>query len=345
MEGSNLNDPKNIIVRMPNWLGDLVMATPILTDLRHHFPSAKITAMCLSSMTSLLAEDPHVDELFAIERRSGWMHRSHYKDVIRPLRHGQYDLGILLTNSFSSAWLFWRGAVQNRIGFQGNLRNCFLDQKIPYPSNLESQHQVITYKALLEPLGITISNTAPNLYVTDDELDEARQVLTDLGINPGEPILGINPGAAYGSAKCWLPERFAELSQRLLKDPRLHLVFFGDSSSSPLIQKICADLPERVYNFAGKTNLRQLMTYILCCDALLTNDTGPMHIASALNVPLVALFGSTSDIRTPPYKDGIVIHKHAPCSPCYQRVCPIDFRCMKAITVDEVEEKVRSILF
>lgn len=336
--------PNNIIVRMPNWLGDLVMATPILADLRHHFPSAKLTAMCLSSMTSLLAEDPNVDELFALEKRSGWIHRNQFKDVIRPLRHGQYDLGILLTNSFSSAWRFWRGNVKNRIGFKGNCRDWLLDQALPFPANYKNQHQVITYKALLEPLGIPISTTAPKLYVTEAEIDETYQVLNDLGINKESCVIGINPGAAYGTAKCWLPERFKELSQRLLKDPNNHLLFFGDRSASVLVQEICASLPERVYNFAGKTTLRQLMAYIQGCHAFITNDSGPMHIASALGTPQVAIFGSTSDVRTPPYEGGIVIHKHVACSPCYLRVCPIDFRCMKSISVDEVYANVLKIL-
>ncbi|MCB1149512.1 MAG: glycosyltransferase family 9 protein, partial [Chlamydiia bacterium] len=161
-----------------------------------------------------------------------------------------------------------------------------------------------------------------------------------LGINSSSKVIGINPGAAYGSAKCWLPERFVEVSRLFLEDPDTYLIYFGDSATAPLVQGICSELPERVVNLAGKTSLRELMTLIELCDVFLTNDSGPMHISSALGKPLVALFGSTSDVRTGPFCNATVIHKRVSCSPCYQRVCPIDFRCMKEISAEDVYKAV-----
>lgn len=336
----------NIIVRMPNWLGDLVMATPVLADLHVYWPSARITAMCQSNVAPLLKFDPNIDEVFSFQRPSGWIPHQQHWNIIEALRHENYDLGLLLTNSFSSAWWFWRGHVKNRIGFAGNLRSFMLDQAIPLPANIDVQHQVITYKELLVPLGKEISTTSPQLYVTQEEQSEAAALLNLHGAVVGKHVIvGINPGAAYGTAKCWLPERFREVTGHLLKNPSVYVVYFGDPAGAPLVHDICKDLPERVINLAGKTSLRELMALIQSCSILLTNDSGPMHIASALNVPLLALFGSTSDVRTGPYGPlGKVIHKHVECSPCLKRVCPIDFRCMKRIEVDEVYRELKGML-
>ncbi len=328
--------PHNIIVRMPNWLGDMVMATPVLTDIRQQWPDAKITAMCLSNLSALLKNDPNIDEIFAFKRPSGWLHREHYRNILLPLRHGDFDLGILLTNSLSSAWWFWRGHVQNRIGYAGNGRNLLLDQAIPFPAKKATQHLVLTYKMLLEPLGIPLSNSSPKLYVTAEEKQVAKDLLGNYGISTENILIGINPGAAFGSAKCWLPERFRELTLRLLQNSSVRIVYFGDPAGASLVHDICSGMPEKVIDLAGKTSIRELMALIQQCQVFLTNDSGPMHIAAALGTPLLALFGSTSDVQTSPYQTGTWIHKHVPCSPCYQRTCPIDFRCMKEITVDEV---------
>jgi heptosyltransferase-2 len=325
-------NPQNILVRMPNWLGDLVMATPILTDLKHHWPNAKLTVLCQGALSSVLEKDPHIDQIIAFDRKS-----KSSKALLNSLKLGKYDLGVLLTNSFSSAWQFWQGNIQNTVGYVTHWRRWLLDYPLPFSQNRDKQHLVITYKQLLEPLGIPVSQTPPKLYLFSQELDDAQYQLRYRGIEKNDFIIGINPGAAYGSAKCWLPERFKSLTHQLLKNPRIKILFFGDKIGAPLVDEICHDLPShRVINLAGKTSLRELMAYIKHCQLFLTNDSGPMHVASALNTPLIALFGSTSDVATAPYQGGTVIHKHVPCSPCYRRECPIDFRCMKQIEVDEV---------
>lgn len=339
------SDPKNIIVRMPNWLGDLVMATPVLADLRKRFPHADITAMCQSNVAALLKCDPHISQIYSYKKPSGWVHRSQHGEIITAIRHGEYDLGVLTTNSFSSAWWFWRGHVKERLGYATHWRSLLLSKALPFPVQKETQHLVITYKMLLEPLGIPLSDTAPQLYISAQEKEAAQELLINQGINLGEDIVvGINPGAAYGSAKCWLPERFVEVTKRLLEDKKVFVVYFGDPAGAPLVNDICKQMPQRVINLAGKTTIREAVALIQQCTVFLTNDSGPMHIAAALKIPLLALFGSTSDVRTGPYGGGRVIHKHVACSPCYKRVCPIDFRCMKRIGVDEVYAEVQALI-
>ncbi len=320
------------------------MATPILSDLRRAYPEASITAMARQPLCDLLKEDPEIDELFCFSKASGFGRRNEKRSIIEKLRKGKYDLGVLLTHSFSSAWWFWQGRVTNRLGYECNGRRLLLTHGIPLQENIQNQHLVVTYKKLLEPLGIALSDTRPRLFLKEEEVEQARILLHHHGVEDKRIIVGINPGATYGSAKCWLPERFREVTQRLLKNPQVVVVYFGDQSATPLVKQICQGLSSRAINLAGLTSLRELVSLISLCDVLLTNDSGPMHMADALGTPIVALFGSTNEVVTGPYGAGKVIHKHVECSPCYQRTCPIDFRCMKQIEALEVYNEILSII-
>lgn len=336
------HEPKNILVRMPNWIGDLVMATPVLTDLRAAFPKATITAMCRTPIAELLKLDASIDELFCFTRPPNkFLRREEHRNIIAKIEAGKFDTAILLTNSFSSAWWCWQGKIARRIGYSAHLRKLLLTDPVLWPK--EKMHQVDLYKRLLAPLRVSHSNTAPRLFVSKQEIDESKELLYQRGYVKGKKLIGINPGAAYGSAKCWPPERFRALALELLKEG--YVVFFGDASTFTLVREICKGLPEEAMNLAGITSLRELACIIKDCDLLITNDSGPMHIAAAFDTPLIALFGSTDAQSTGPYgKPDAVIDKHASCSPCFKRVCPIDFRCMKEITVEEVAEKARELL-
>lgn len=337
--------PRNIIVRMPNWIGDLVMATPVLTDLRRAYPKATITAMSRSPICDLLREDPEIDEIFCFSKANNFGRRSEKRNIIETLRKGQYDLGILLTHSFSSAWWFWQGNVALRLGYAGRGRSFLLTKSVALPEEIHTQHLVVTYKMLLAPLGIPLSPTPPRLFLSDKEVEMARTLLQQHGVSKESLVVGINPGATYGSAKCWLPERFREVTLRLLEaEQDLFVIYFGDQPTAQLAKEICQQLPPRVVNLAGLTSLRELAALISVCNVLLTNDSGPMHIADALETPIVALFGSTNEVVTGPYRNGQVIHKHVSCSPCYLRTCPIDFRCMKQIEAEEVFDKIMRAL-
>jgi heptosyltransferase II len=330
---------QKIIVRLPNWIGDFVMATPALADLRRHFPAAHITAMSSMPISELLQEDPAIDEILSFTKPDSRLaERQNMLNISKKLRMGQYDLGILLTNSFSSALWFWLGNVKRRLGYAVDWRSLLLTDRMEPPDT--KIHQVECYKHLVQPLGIPISVTAPRLFLSEKEEADAREFLYQRGICPGQTLIGINPGAAYGSAKCWPPERFRSLASFFLQDPQFSVLFFGDAQTQNLVNEICSGLPERVINLAGATNLRQLACLIKNCDVLVTNDSGPMHMGVALQTPVVALFGSTDDVVTGPWgqKEG-VINKHHSCSPCFKRTCSSDFRCMYKIEVEEVAQK------
>lgn len=331
---------QNILVRMPNWIGDLVMATPVLSDLRTAFPKASITAMCRRPLCELLEKDEAINELFCFTRPTNeFSRRQELRDIIAKISAGKYDTGVLLTNSFSSAWWFWQGNVKRRIGYSMHFRRLLLTDPLSLPKKKE--HEVISYKRILGPLGVPLSQTKPRLYLEEKEVEESKILLCQRGYIRGQKLIGINPGAAFGSAKCWPPERFRALAMRLLQETDAYIVFFGDSSTASLVKEISQGLPERVIDLAGVTSLRELACIIKDCTVLVTNDSGPMHIGAALNVPLVALFGSTDEELTGPYGQmENVIHKKVKCSPCFKRTCPIDFPCMKGIAVEEVVEKV-----
>ncbi len=326
---------KKICVRMPNWLGDAVMGTPVLEDIKQAFSDASLTVLCHSAIKVLLEASPHIDD-FIVFANNKKRDRHEKKRIYDELKRRAFDTGILLTRSFSSAWWFFRGNVKQRIGFRDHCRAPLLTDALKVPPNEEYEHQVITYKRLLEPLGIAISSTNPKLYLTPHEVEQARKTVAEYNIHPGHLLIGINPGAAFGSAKCWPEERFKELVARLLIYPEVRIVFFGDSVSLPLVNSIVAPFGNKVVNLAGKTTLRAFTALLSICNCLVTNDSGPMHVAAALATPLVAIFGSTNEIKTGPYGGGTIIHKHTLCSPCYLRTCPIDFRCMTSITCDDV---------
>lgn len=222
------------------------------------------------------------------------------------------------------------------------MRSWLLTRALSFPENRKTQHLVNTYKELLVPLGIPISETPPRLSVAEEEAARAKMLLKEFQVHEDDILIGVNPCAAYGSAKCWLPERFSALAKKLIEsDERIKVLFFGSGDSVPLVNEICHDLPPGAVNFAGVTSLKELVSITSLCQLFITNDSGPMHIADALGVPLVAIFGSTDPVATGPYNTGEVLQRKVACSPCFKRTCPIDFRCMKKITVDDVYNEAR----
>lgn len=339
-----MTKPTSILVRMPNWLGDAILATPLLEDIKKD-RECHLTVMVKPSLVDLFLANPFVDEIFAYTPPKTFYHRLENLDTIEKIRESKSDIGLLLTNSFSSAWWFLRGNVKKRIGYAANLRTPLLTNPVPFPSTRGQEHLVITYKRLLAPLGIPISSTDPSLYLLPQENEAVSTLIQQFKVPQNSLLIGINPSAAYGPAKCWPKERYRELTKKLHSTyPSAYFFILGDRASHEICHEIAKDLGERVINLAGRTSLRELIALLARLNLFITNDSGPMHMAAAWKTPLIAIFGSTSDVATGPYKTGTVIHKHVACSPCLKRVCPIDFRCMKSISVEEVFGEAVSLL-
>lgn len=316
---------QHIAVRLPNWLGDAVMATPTLAHLRKMLPQARITAVGQPNVLELLEGLPFFDDTIPVVN----------KKIIGTV---EAECGLLLTGSFSSAWHFFRMKIPIRIGFSCHFRRLLLTHPISLPHD-ERLHDVLRYQQLLSPLMLAQrkpEETKLHLHVSDEEKKQMQERLKSSGIHPWHTLLVINPGAAYGEAKCWPKEYFKEVVNHLKTRPDLYSIVIGSTQSIPLAEELQALMPEKILSLAGKTSLRELLALLSLADCVLTNDSGPMHMAAALHTPLVALFGSTNPLRTGPWQCGTVLYEKVDCSPCYLRKCPIDFRCMKRITPQKV---------
>lgn len=325
----SLVEAQSVILRIPNWLGDVVNSTVIVQQIRSLMPHAEVTAFGQDYVLDVLKGHPFIDSFISYKKSKS---RFEYKETaaaIRKIRQRRFDVGVLLTNSASSALTFALSSVKRRIGFADGARRLLLTDSVPFPKNKAGQHVVLTYQSLL---GSSDERLIPQVFVTQTEQVEARQRVSALK----RPLVGINPGSAFGPAKNWLPERFRELIQRLEAEG-IGTLLVGDASSQGLCEEIARGTA--CQSFAGKSNLRQLMAMLSICDVVLSGDSGPLHLADALGVPTVAIFGSTDPGISAPYsKRGTVLYEKQPCAPCHKRNCPIHFPCMKAISVSSVYE-------
>ena len=338
-----------ILVRAPNWIGDAVMGTPALMDLRAAYPSAKITLWARPTIAELLGGHPAIDEVLVYD------HQARHKGVlgklalIRALRAQVFEVAILLQNAFEAAFLTFLSGVPERWGYATDGRRPFLSRAIDLPRREGRVHQVEYFQRLIGELTGVRTQRAPNLLIREEEEQLVDREFPHLARGCQEEVIGINPGSVYGSAKRWLPERFAEVADHLIEHRQqdhspergVKCVIVGGPGEESLGLTIAGHMKNQPIVLSGKTTIRQLSVIIKRCSVFLTNDTGPMHIASAFGVPVVAIFGSTDPVHTAPYPDrSAVVSSTVRCSPCLLRHCPIDHRCMTSISADDVYNAV-----
>jgi heptosyltransferase-2 len=345
---------RRLLVRGPNWIGDAVMSEPALAELRRLFPKAEISLLVKPHIAALFSGHPAVDRLVVYEdlaRHAGiigkWV-------LASSLRRAGFDLAVLFQNAFEAALLAFLAGIPRRYGYGTDGRSLLLTDPIPRPNSQcllrHKIHQVDYYFELLRQLGSGRRLGAPKLYVSSGEEEQAQQVLHMQGVETSDLVIGVNPGSTYGGAKRWLPERFAETADRLLDrvrnlSSRVHIVIVGGKGEERLGHEIAERMRVKPIVLSGQTTIRELMGIIKRCALFLTNDTGPMHIAAAFEVPTVGMFGPTDDQETGPVGELKTLVRHqVECSPCFLRECPIDHRCMTRITVEEVVEAAISQL-
>jgi heptosyltransferase-2 len=323
-----------ILIRTTNWLGDAVMSLPAIRAVRESFPGVHLTVLARPTVAGLYSRERAIDHLllFAGDRRR----------TAAELHHAAFDCAILLPNSFDSALLVWMARIPRRIGYRRDGRRWLLTESIPVPESGEiPRHQRFYYLELLRRAGL-IHEYPPCSEIRLDGFEESKQAgltaFEDTGLKP--PVIGVSPGAAFGSAKCWLPERFAEAAASVAREHSASVALFGDKAERPLCDTIARSVASSavpVRNFAGETNLRQFIDMAAACRLFLTNDSGAMHIASALGIPSVTVFGATDDTATGPTgARARIVREQVECSPCLLRECPIDHRCMSRITAERV---------
>lgn len=336
---------KSILVRGPNWLGDAVMCEPALRGLRGLFPDAQVTLLVKPAVADLFVGHPAVTRLLTYDIKGRHAGLSGKWALAKQLRRQGFDLAVLFQNAFEAAFLTFLARVPRRYGYATDGRSLLLSDPVAVPDPRMLIHQVRYYWDLLKPLGLTGDPPVPELVVLPEEEQAMVGRCAQGGLTPTDIVVGINPGSTYGDAKRWLPERFAEVTERLCrtihKSPgqQVSVVILGAKGEEHLGQEIAARLSSRSLVLSGATTIRELMAAVKRCSLLLTNDTGPMHIASAFKVPVVAVFGPTDWRTTSPFGGAhAIVREPVDCAPCLLRECPIDHRCMTRVTVDQVYE-------
>jgi heptosyltransferase-2 len=329
---------RRVLVRAPNWVGDAVMSLPVLTGLRRLFPLVEITVLAARRVAPLFAGQPGVTEIIRYPSGRGkWQ-------VLWDLR-GRFDVALALPNSMESALGLWLVGVPSRVGYNTDGRGLFLREAVSGRRQLAGLHIVFYFLGLLKALGGVATFTPPILYLEPEEEAVGAQLLSEAGLPGQGPWVGLSPGATYGPAKRWPPERFAALGGELQRDFGVRLVLLGGNDERGVADQVEEHLQGLVVNLVGRTSLRQALGVLSQLDLLVTNDSGLMHAAAALSVPLVALFGSTDPGATGPFTSRATVVRHPlPCSPCLKRTCDVGYTCLKAISVDEVMAAARGWL-
>jgi heptosyltransferase-2 len=335
---------QNILVRATNWVGDAVMSVPALQALRERFPKAHITILARPWVGALYEREPFCDEVLAYDAPRGWAGFGEKLRIARELRKRRFDCAIVLQNAFEAAALMWAAGIPVRVGYERDGRGLMLTRAIPVPKAGEiPKHQRFFYLELLkraEIIGGYGQESSIRLAGAPQAAEAGRRRLRTLGVMG--PIVGISPGAAYGGAKRWLPERFAEAAVSVARERGAAVAVFGSREEQQIAREVehaIEEAGERCFNFAGRTTLEEFIEIVAACDLYITNDSGPMHIASALRVPTLAVFGATDDQATGPTgAHSVVVREPVECSPCLLRECPIDHRCMTRVSAARVAQ-------
>ena len=317
------------------------MSLPAIRAVRERFPGAEVVLLARPWVADLYAREPAIDRVIPWTFPGGMAHFGAKRRAAEKLRGERFDCAILLQNAFEAALLARMAGIPRRIGYNRDGRGLLLTDPIPVPGPGEiPRHERFYYLELLKRAGL-LERYPPGDRICLAGAEAARAAGGERMRSAGlaEPVIGISPGAAYGTAKRWLPDRFAEVAGRLARAHSASIALFGSDSERALCGQVADSIPGAppVHNFAGETTLRDFVELAAACRLFLTNDSGAMHIASALGLPTIAIFGATDDTTTGPTGPlARVVRELVECSPCLLRACPIDHRCMTRVAGDRV---------
>lgn len=335
-------NPQNILIRSTNWIGDAIMTTPAVRTIRQNFPDAKITMLAHGWMADVFAASPHVDQIFIYDKHGKHSGIAGIFRLAGELRREKFDCVFLLQNAFEAALIAFLAGIPLRVGYRRDGRSVLLRPGIAISREVRTLHQVHYYQWLLRDAGLVCGRDELSLHHSPENRQWAESFKENI---TESKLVGINPGAAFGPAKCWPAKRYGQLAQTLHETHGVHAVVFGTKADQQTIAEICSYGSDFITGLAGKTTLGQAMALIGQCDILVTNDSGLMHVGAAVKTPLVAIFGSTDHIATGPYSAGaVVVRKEISCQPCLKKECKGDFECMLGISVAEVAAEMSKIL-
>jgi len=335
-----------ILVRATNWIGDAVMSIPALWAIRRRWPAAEITILGRPAIAELYEGQDFASRVMNL---SGNLKNPVVADrQSRELRREEFDCAVLFQNAFSAAWLAWRAKIPERIGYARDARGLLLTRPVAVPKAGEiPAHESYYYLELLRRAGWI--DEVPkveqiSLKVNPEMAARAEARIREAGAR-SKTRIALAPGASYGSAKCWLPERFAAVADGLVDEFGADVILFGTSSEIEVCWQIAERMRHRPVSFAGQTSMSELPALFSRCQLFLGNDSGAMHVAAAVGLPVVAVFGSTDPEGTAPVTAQKLLVRHpVSCSPCFLRECPIDHRCMTRVAVEDVRGAAAKML-
>jgi heptosyltransferase-2 len=338
-------NPKRILILQTAFLGDVILCTPLIKALRELFPDAFISFLLIPETKEVLGNNPYLNEILIYDKRKKKGIGS-FLQIMGKIKERKFDLAVIPHRSLRSALLAYLSGIPQRIGFDKSAGFFLFTHQIVYPLNV---HEVDRNLSLLSNFNVHLSDISPELFPSSEDFSYARQLLHDSGIKEEDKIVGIAPGSVWAT-KRWLPKRFAEVSDLLIKKAGAKVVFLGSQDDKKLCLEIVNMMTEKPVILADRTDILQSAAIISFCKVILSNDSAPVHIASAMRIPVVAIFGSTiPEFGFAPYGEGhLVIEKKMECRPCGihgRKKCPEKhFRCMREITTDKVFQAVVSLM-
>lgn len=342
----HLENVQNILVRGTNWIGDVVMTFPALHSIRKTFPQAHIAVLVKPWVSDLFQVCPDIDEIILYESPGRHEGLSGLWSLSGELRKRKFDCAILLQNAIEAALIARLAGIPIRLGYNSDGRGWLLTHSIQRTKAVRKIHQTFYYLEMLKALGLQPVENKIQLELGAEIKVLSEQIFRKSGLSRNDLIIGMAPGAAYGPAKRWPAERFAEVALKLIRTHSAKIILLGSEGDRDITDAIARSSDAKtIINLAGQTSLREAMSVISECAIFISNDSGLMHIAGALNIPTIAIFGSTNPVTTSPVGDHcMVIRKDLSCSPCLKKECASDFKCMTSISAEEVFDAARKMI-
>ncbi|MEZ4528378.1 MAG: lipopolysaccharide heptosyltransferase II [Desulfobacterales bacterium] len=338
---------RKILIRAANWVGDAVMSTPMIRAVRGNFPHAHISILAKPWVAPVFEHSPHIDQILVYEAAGRHKGISGILRLAKELRTYDFDMALLVQNAFEAALISFLAGIPIRAGYNTDGRTFLLTHAVPMSKEIKKRHQIDYYLGIPEGLGLHTFGREMRVEISVPDRKRSAEILRNLGISEEKGMIGINPGAAYGSAKRWPKDRYAQLCGQLRRScSDMPVIVFGGPDEAQLGQEICQLAGEGCFSLAGQTNLREAISLIERCRLFVTNDSGLMHAAAALHIPQIAIFGPTDHSTTSPADSASrMIRVPTPCSPCMKQECPLKHhQCMKAVSADTVLREAEQIL-
>lgn len=336
--------PRRVLLRSPNWVGDAILAVPAIQAVRAAFPTAQLTVLAVPWVGDVFRCVPGVDEVLVFDRKRKHRGFVGVERMAQEIRARAFDVAISFPRSTSSAWLLARARVPCRVGFGGAIARTLFTHVVEFPGKgRPGHHELELHLELLRGVGIEAPLASPSLTLPSDLVARRQELLGDCGLDEGG-YLAMAPGAAFGGAKRWRAEGFAQVADRAFDARGLDAVLLGSPGERAIARELAATAARAPVDLVGRIGLADALALIAGARALITNDSGLMHAAAALATPLVAIFGPTDWVATgPASRLARVVREPVACAPCFLRDCPIDHRCMTRVTTDAVWNAFESL--